>query len=331
MTPKLFTRAGLAACAASALVTLSTKASHAEQFTLFDVTFTMTWEDAINSTPSKSHHYVKSNDLNPQRPTNWITPIDYRTGKVHIFLEVLEKPEGGQKQGWALCYVGGGGYGCPYTKYYTEKGVYENEVDMTSFYNNNQIGWTQGISEVDLIYTINDSGSGHVHYFPELKDKTTPTKVRIAMVQVSKGATYDPSLLPGGTMGMGGAGGMGAGGAAGAAGTGGLAGGGNGGTGGTGDSAGSTAGGSGGVAAGGGPAAGGAGSSGVFPTAGTGVAAAGMPAATGGSGPVASATSDDAGGCAFSPGKAGGSWGWLGLGALGLWLARRKSAKFQRN
>lgn len=50
-----------------------------------------------------------------------------------------------------------------------------------------------------------------MHFFPDLKDKTTPTKVRIAMVQVAKGSTYDASLLPntGGSMSGGGAGGMG--------------------------------------------------------------------------------------------------------------------------
>jgi hypothetical protein len=223
MTPPLFTRATLVALAAGALVSLSPKLGHAEQLTLFDVTFDFTWDDAINASPSKSHYYVKSDKLDPQRPTNWIAPIDYRTGKVHIYLEVLEKPAGGQKQGWALCYVGGGSYGCPYTKYYTEKGVYENDVDMTAFYNNATIDWTKGITEVDLVYTINDSGSGHVHFFPELKDLTTPTKVRIAMVQVAKGSTYDPTLLPttgGNTGGSGGAGGTaGAGGVGGTAGT----------------------------------------------------------------------------------------------------------------
>ena len=189
LVTRIRTRMGLAALAAGALVTLSPAPSRAEQFTLFDVTFDFTWQDAINASPSKSHYYVKSDKLNAQRPTNWMAPIDYRTGKVHIYLEVLEKPAGGQKQGWALCYVGGGSYGCPYTKYYTEKGVYESEVDMTSFYNNATIDWTRGITEVDLVYTINDSGSGHVHFFPELQAKTTPTKVRIAMVQVSKGST----------------------------------------------------------------------------------------------------------------------------------------------
>jgi len=55
MSTHLFTRAGLAALAAGALITLSPKQGHAEQFTLFDVTFNFTWDDAINATPSKSH------------------------------------------------------------------------------------------------------------------------------------------------------------------------------------------------------------------------------------------------------------------------------------
>ena len=75
MTTHLLTRAGLAALATGALITLSPKQSHAEQFTLFDVTFNFTWDDAINATPSKSHYYVKSDKLNPQRPTNWVTPV----------------------------------------------------------------------------------------------------------------------------------------------------------------------------------------------------------------------------------------------------------------
>ena len=37
----------------------------ADQFVLFDVTFTYTKEDADNSNPSKSHFYVKGDMLNP--------------------------------------------------------------------------------------------------------------------------------------------------------------------------------------------------------------------------------------------------------------------------
>src|SRR5690242_16359084 len=97
MTPQLFSRTGLLALAAGALITLSAKSSQAEQFVLFDVTFDFTWEDAINAKPSQSHYYVKENNgLNLQRPDNWVSPIDYRNGKVHIHLEVLEKPAGGR-------------------------------------------------------------------------------------------------------------------------------------------------------------------------------------------------------------------------------------------
>ena len=77
----------------------------AEQFVLFDQTFTYTKHDADNSQPSKSHFYVKDEMLNPQRPKDWTSPVDYRNGSVHIRLEVLEKPPGGAPTTWSLCYI----------------------------------------------------------------------------------------------------------------------------------------------------------------------------------------------------------------------------------
>jgi hypothetical protein len=185
------------AIAAGAIVALAATESRAEQFVLFDATFTYTWDMAINAKPSKSHYYVnEGNWLNKQRPANWMSPVNYRDGKVHIRAEVLEKPPGTQQAGWALCYVANvGGYGCPYTDYYTKVGVYERDADMHTFYNNTTLQWDKGVKQVDLVYTINGSGSGHITNFPNLKDLTTPTKVRITMVQVSQGSTYDPSIL----------------------------------------------------------------------------------------------------------------------------------------
>src|SRR3569832_455628 len=72
----------------------------AEQFVLFDATFTYTKEHADNSKPSKSHFYVKGDLLNKDRPKYWTQPIDYRNGTVHIRLEVLEKPAGGEPTTW---------------------------------------------------------------------------------------------------------------------------------------------------------------------------------------------------------------------------------------
>ena len=323
MLPHLISRAGLSAFAAGALLVLSPRLSHAEQFVLFDETFTMTWEDAIGSSPSKSHHYVKPNSgLNPERPGNWVSPVNYRKGKVYIHLEVLEKAPGGQSQGWALCYVGGGSYGCPYTKYYTEPGVYDSVVEMQGFYNHATIDFTQGISEVDLVYTINNSGSGHVHFFPELKDKTTPTKVRIAMVQVSEGGVYDPSILPG--VSGGGAGGADGGGAGGMA---------AGGAGVAGPAAGGPPGGGGGVTGGGGagaepPIQGGVGgnTAGASNVAGGGApAGAGTPASSGASSatPFPSAAVDD-GGCSVGGIPASSPAPWLALAAVWLWRSRRQ-------
>lgn len=84
-----------------------TSIARAEQFVLFDVTFTYTKQDADNSKPSKSHFYVKDN-------------------------LVIKDDSGGQ-------------------------GHAHKRVD-------------------------------HANYFP--------TKVRITMVQVSAGSTYDPSQVP---------------------------------------------------------------------------------------------------------------------------------------
>src|SRR5437870_858640 len=129
--------------------------SFAAQFVLFDVTFTYTKMDADNSTPSKSHYYVRDNALNPERPRDWTFPVDYRNGTVHIRTEVIEKPPGGEKTTWTLCYIPnrgqGNGYGCTGSGFYHEKGVYELDVPMTSFWQNEAIVWSEGIKRMDLV------------------------------------------------------------------------------------------------------------------------------------------------------------------------------------
>src|SRR6266550_5466707 len=84
---------------------LASPTGHAQQFVLFDATFTFTKEDADNSKPSKSHYYVRDKMLNPDRPKDWTKPVDYRNGTAHIRTEVLEKPPGGERTTWTLCYI----------------------------------------------------------------------------------------------------------------------------------------------------------------------------------------------------------------------------------
>jgi hypothetical protein len=171
----------------------------ASQFVLFDVTFTYTKADADNSTPSKSHYYLKGGLINPDRPRDWTSPVDYRNGTVHIRTEVIEKPAGGEPTTWTLCYIPnkgqGNGYGCTGTVVYREKGIYEQDVSMTSWWENQSIVWTEGIKQMDLVIKDNSGGGGHAHKRADA-EHFFPTKMRITMIQVSAGSTYDPSLVP---------------------------------------------------------------------------------------------------------------------------------------
>jgi hypothetical protein len=175
-----------------------TRDEPARQFVLFDVTFTYTKADADNSKPSKSHYYVKSAPaLNPNRPRDWTSPVDYRNGTVHIRTEVLERPASGEPVQWSLCYIPnkgqGNGYGCTGTDRYTTKGVYEKDVSMTSFWENNAIIWSEGIRQMDLVMKDKDGNKAHTRTDSE---KFFPTRIRIIMIQVAAGSKYNPNLVP---------------------------------------------------------------------------------------------------------------------------------------
>lgn len=172
--------------------------SSQKQFVLFDEEFTFTKEDADHSKPSKSHYYVTGDRVNPNRPKDWTSPVDYRNGTVHIRLEVLEKPPGNEPTTWSLCYIPnkgqGNGYGCTNTGVYTEAGVYEKDVPMTSFWENEAIVWSEGIKQMDLVIKDNSGGQGHAHKRTD-HEKFFPTKIRISMIQVAAGEEYDPSWM----------------------------------------------------------------------------------------------------------------------------------------
>ena len=169
------------------------KGAAGKQFILFDVEFTYTKADADNSTPSKSHFYVTGNLINPERPKDWTSPVDYRNGTVHLRLEVLDKPPGDAPTRWTFCYIPnkgqGNGYGCTGTELFTTEGVFEKDVPMTSFWENESIVWTEGIKQMDLVIKDDSGGQGHAHKRAD-HEKYFPTKVRITMTQVAAGETY---------------------------------------------------------------------------------------------------------------------------------------------
>jgi hypothetical protein len=182
-----------------AVLWLGVASAQAEQFVLFDVTFAFTKDDADNSKPSPSHYYVRDKLMNAERPTDWISPVDYRTGTAHVRLEVLEKPPGGEATTWSVCYIPNKGrdkgYGCFNTPVYKEQGVYEQDIPMTKFWQNDSIVWDQGIKEMHLVIKDNSGGSGHAHKRKD-HEKFFPTKVRMTVIQVSAGSKYDASLVP---------------------------------------------------------------------------------------------------------------------------------------
>jgi hypothetical protein len=179
------------------LILAGATVSRAEQFVLFDVTFPYTKSDADNSQPNASHYYVKADRLNPERPKDWTAPVDYRNGTVHVRLEVLEKPAGGEPTTWSVCYMPfkgqGHNYGCIGISAYQEAGVHEQDIDMTKFWQNNDIVWSEGIKQMDLVIKHGTGAKAHTRPDPE---KFFPTKVRMTLIQVSAGAKYDPKLVP---------------------------------------------------------------------------------------------------------------------------------------
>ncbi len=168
----------------------------AEQFVLFDQTFSFTLEEAV---ATKSHLFVDADRFGPGCPVDWTAPVDYRNGSVHVRIEVLEKPAGDEPTTWSLCYLPNrgqkNGYGCTNTPLYTTRGVYEKEVGMTGFWNHDSIIWTEGIKRMALVIKGKGGGKDHAHLRPD-PEKFFPTRIRVTMVQVSAGATYDPAAVP---------------------------------------------------------------------------------------------------------------------------------------
>ncbi len=64
---------------------------------------------------------------------------------------------------------------------------------MTKFWQNNDILWHHGLKEMHLV--LKDDKNLHAHKRPD-PEKFFPTKVRMTLIQVAKGSTYDPKRMP---------------------------------------------------------------------------------------------------------------------------------------
>ncbi len=175
---------------------------NAQQFILFDKEFTFEEKDAV---PTKSHLRVTAEELNKGTPKDWTSPVNYSDGKVYIRLEVLGKPAGDVPTHWSLCYIGNKGqngsmYAVAGSPRYTKPGVYEVTRDMKKLWQKDKVVWSEGLKAFTLVIKgpkLKDkpAGKSHAHLQPDLK-KFFPAKIRLIMVQVAKGAKFDPSKVP---------------------------------------------------------------------------------------------------------------------------------------
>lgn len=175
--------------------------SSAEQFTLFDQTFTYEKKDAI---PTKSHLKLMAKELSKETPKNWSSPLNYADGKVYIRVEVLEKPKGDVPTHWSLCYIAnkgqnGSGYACASSPKYNKAGVYEVTRDMKRLWQKDKVVWTEGLRAFTLVVKGPKieglpGGKSHAHNQPDL-DKFFPLKIRFTVVQISEGSKLDRSKV----------------------------------------------------------------------------------------------------------------------------------------
>ncbi|MEO5583714.1 MAG: hypothetical protein ABIR66_13570, partial [Saprospiraceae bacterium] len=54
--------------------------------------------------------------------------------------------------------------------------------------------WSEGIKQMDLVIKDTSGGQGHAHKRAD-QEHFFPTKVRITMIQVAAGETYNPKLF----------------------------------------------------------------------------------------------------------------------------------------
>src|SRR5687768_12305446 len=103
IAPRLVRTFARALLASALLAGASAGRGHAEQFVLVDYTIDYTKAMADKDA---SHFFVRdATGLNPARPRNWMAPVNYRNGTVHVRTEVLAKPPGGETTQWTLCYM----------------------------------------------------------------------------------------------------------------------------------------------------------------------------------------------------------------------------------
>lgn len=147
-----------------------------EPFVLVDETFTATAQNT-----SSSEYGVEPLQGVPE---NWRTPTDYSAGRVHVRVEVLEKPSS-MRTLCNVCFAAGDKLTCmPYPPPYTTPGTYDSEPKISSFWQYDVYDWTKPVEEVRIV--VKDENGrfvqGNAAYFP--------TTLHVTVTVLPPGAEY---------------------------------------------------------------------------------------------------------------------------------------------
>jgi hypothetical protein len=154
------------------------------QFVLMDATFTA----AANNTMSSEYAVAPLEGA----PTNWRSPIDYASGRIHVRVHVIEKPSD-MKTLCNVCFKESDVLTCmPYPPPYTKPGVYESEPKISSFWQFEVYDWTKRVERVNVV--VKDENGRFVQGNPAF----FPTKLHVTVTVIPPGGRYlDPGSLSG--------------------------------------------------------------------------------------------------------------------------------------
>jgi hypothetical protein len=152
-------------------------ASAQDHFVLLDQTYTATSANTMDS-----HYRV---DPRMGTPSNWRSPIDYASGKVHARLDVISKPSA-KKTLYNICFEATPSYACMPYAMYSATGVVDIEFPFSSFYQYNDVDWSKGIRDIALI--LKDENQTKMQGSPDFY----PTTVHATLTVIKPGASYVP-------------------------------------------------------------------------------------------------------------------------------------------
>ncbi len=169
--------------AAVAVLSLAGAGARAEQMVLFDVTYTHT-------SANNAHFDIR----NLNQPSNWTSPINYKDGELHFYVEVFDKPTNATTV-VESCFISTG-YGCvSAAPRYTTPGTYTilRKMNVPSqWYQHSQIDWTKPMKLIQIIVKdVNNVNGGRP------STDYLPSKLRYVATIVSPGSTYVPPVPTG--------------------------------------------------------------------------------------------------------------------------------------